>query len=50
MSCGSHALNFIDKGGHGVDGAVMWSGPELGHQEEVKAFNVSVDTFGDNLL
>jgi len=50
MSGGSHALNFMDKGGYSVDGAVMWSGPELGHREEVEVFNVGVDTFGNNLL
>ena len=50
MSCGSCALNFMDKGGHGVDGTVMGSGPELGHWEKVKVFNVSVDAFGDDLL
>ena len=50
MSYGSHALDFMDKGGHGVDGTVMGSGPELGHREEVEAFNVSIDAFGDDLL
>ena len=50
MSCGLRALNFMDKGGHGVDGAVMGLGPELGHWEEVEASNVGVNAFGDDLL
>jgi hypothetical protein len=40
----------MDEGGHGVDSAVMGSGPKLGHWKEVEMFNVNVDTFGDNLL
>jgi hypothetical protein len=50
MSHGSHALNFMNKGGHSINSAVMGSGPELGHREEVEAFNVSIDMFGNNLL
>ena len=50
MSRGSHALNLMNKGGHSVDSAVMRLRPELRHWEKIKVFNVSVDTFGHDLL
>jgi hypothetical protein len=40
----------MDQGGYGVNGAVVGSGPELGHGEEVETLNVSVDALGDDLL
>ena len=50
MPSGLHALDFVDKCGHGIDSAVVGSGPKLGHREEVEAFNVGIDTFGNDLL
>ena len=50
MSRGSRALDFMHKGGHRVNGAIVGSGPKLRHQEEVEAFNVGVDMLGDDLL
>ena len=50
MSRGLHALDFMHKGGHHVNGAIVGSGPKLRHREEVEAFNVGVDTLGDDLL
>jgi hypothetical protein len=50
MSCGSRALDLMDQGGHGVDGAVMGSGSELGHWKEVKALDIHIDAFGDDFL
>ena len=50
MPCGSRALNLMDQGGYSVNGAVVGSGPELGHRKEVETFNVGVDPFGDDLL
>jgi hypothetical protein len=40
----------VDQGGYGINGAVVGSGPELGHGEEVEALNVGVDAFGDDLF
>ena len=50
MPCGSRALNLVDQGGHGVDGAVVGSGPELGHRKKVEVLDVGIDALGDDLL
>jgi hypothetical protein len=50
MSRGSGALDFVDEGGYCVNGAVVRSRPKLEHQEEAETLDVSVDSFGNDLL
>ena len=50
VSCGTHALDLVNQGGYSIDGAVMRSGPKLGHRKEVEVLDVDIDAFGDNLL
>jgi len=50
MSYGTRALDLVNQGGYSIDGAVMRSGPKLGHRKEVEVLDVDIDAFGDDLL
>jgi len=50
MTCSTGSLYLMDQGGHRVNGAVVWSGPELGHREQIEALNIIVDALGHYLL